>query len=57
MFGVLSTMRRSWAAIPIHSAEVEPLLTVFGAYFGMTKSYLGFRNAQGTNNIADNEFE
>lgn len=44
-------------AHPYKSAEVEPLLTVFSAYFSMTKTYLGFRNAQGTNNIADNEFE
>jgi hypothetical protein len=42
---------------PYKASDVEPLLTVFGNYFGMTKVYLGFRNADGTNNLADNEFE
>ncbi|HEY5819433.1 MAG TPA: hypothetical protein VIU14_13755 [Mesorhizobium sp.] len=57
VFGVLFDDAKILGSHPYTSAEVEPLLTVFGAYFGMTKSYLGFRNAQGTNNIADNEFE
>lgn len=57
VFGVLFDDTKILGSHPYTSAEVEPLLTVFGGYFGMTKSYLGFRNAQGTNNIADNEFE
>lgn len=57
VFDVLFDNSKILGAHPYKSAEVDPLLTVFGAYFGMSKVYLGFRNAQGTNNLADNEVE
>ncbi|MEQ1954776.1 hypothetical protein [Mesorhizobium sp. CN2-181] len=39
---------------PYKAAEIEPLLSVFGGYFGLTKVYIGFKDPAGA--VADNEF-
>lgn len=57
IFDILFDNAKILGAHPYKAADVEPLLAVFGNYFQMTKVYLGFRNAEGTNNLADNEFE
>lgn len=57
VFDALFDDQKILGAHPYAAAEIEPLLGVFSTYFGMTKIYLGFRNAQGTNNLADNEIE
>jgi len=57
IFETLFDNAKILGAHPYKSADIEPLLAVFGNYFNMTKVYLGFRNAAGTNNLADNEYE
>ena len=39
---------------PYTAAEIDPLLQVFGGYFGLTKVYIGFKDPAGA--AADNEF-